>query len=174
MRFFYVYFLILDRSGASMFTNIMSGNFSKFLKQTFFVCATLFAVACSGSTNQDMAQTKQKSEQAKRTSGKQKRSAGTDTPARKQPNVPQKVYKVLAYVKETGRAPEGFQGGRKFGNYEKHLPLKDDTGKPMAYREWDVNPRKKGHNRGAERLITSENKHAWYTRDHYNSFIEIE
>ncbi len=88
--------------------------------------------------------------------------------------IPQKVLNVLAYVRENGRAPEGYQGGRKFGNFEKLLPLKDDAGNIMNYQEWDVNPKKKGKNRGAERLITSENKRAWYTRDHYDSFTEIE
>jgi ribonuclease T1 len=45
-------------------------------------------------------------------------------------------------------------------------------GKPARYREWDVNPKKKGKNRGAERLVTSE-KRAWYTRDHYETFEEL-
>jgi len=89
------------------------------------------------------------------------------------PDVPEKVYTVLNYVRKYDRAPEGFIGGRKFGNFEKRLPLKDQNLKPMRYQEWDVNQKKKGRNRGAERLVTSENKRAWYTRDHYETFIEI-
>jgi len=154
------------------------GKISGLLKRTLFVFATLFAVACSGNgnANQDVSQTTEKTE----SSGKQKPSKLLKKVEQKRLNkkqrsdVPQKVYNVLSYVKETGRAPEGYQGGRKFGNFEKHLPLKDESGILMKYQEWDVNPKKQGKNRGAERLITSENKHAWYTRDHYNSFIEIE
>ena len=88
-------------------------------------------------------------------------------------NIPEKVYTVLTYVRKYNKAPEGFVGGRKFGNFEKRLPLKDQNLKPMRYREWDVNQKKKGRNRGAERLITSENSRAWYTRDHYETFVEI-
>jgi len=88
-------------------------------------------------------------------------------------NIPEKVYNVLNYVRKYNKAPEGFVGGRTFGNFEKRLPLKDQNLKPMRYREWDVNQKKKGKNRGAERLITSENRRAWYTRDHYETFIEI-
>ena len=87
--------------------------------------------------------------------------------------IPEKVYTVLEYVRKYDRAPEGFSGGRKFGNYEKRLPLKDSKAKPMKYLEWDVNPKIKGKNRGAERLITSETKQAWYTKDHYNTFVEV-
>lgn len=88
-------------------------------------------------------------------------------------HIPEKVYTILKYVRKYDRAPEGFVGGRKFGNFEKRLPLKDQNLKPMRYREWDVNQKKKGRNRGAERLITSENSRAWYTRDHYETFVEI-
>jgi len=87
--------------------------------------------------------------------------------------IPEKVLKVLEYVRQNDRAPEGYVGGRKFGNFEKRLPLKDQSEKNMKYREWDVNPKRSGKNRGAERLITSENKRAWYTADHYESFTEI-
>jgi len=90
------------------------------------------------------------------------------------PNIPEKVYTVLNYVRKYNKAPQGFSGGRKFGNFEKRLPLQDSDGVKMKYQEWDVNPKKKGKNRGAERLITSENKRAWYTSDHYESFTEIE
>ena len=86
--------------------------------------------------------------------------------------IPKKVYTVLDYIRKHDRAPDGYVGGRKFGNFEKHLPLNDSNGRPARYREWDVNLKKKGKNRGAERLVTSEEK-AWYTRDHYETFEEI-
>lgn len=89
------------------------------------------------------------------------------------PDIPDYVYAVLNYVTENKKAMEGYKGGRIFANREKKLPLKDDKGGRIAYREWDVRPLKKGVNRGAERLITSDHKKAYYTKDHYQTFIEI-
>lgn len=88
------------------------------------------------------------------------------------PEVPEKVYKVLQYVRTNGKAPEGYVGGRKFGNFEKLLPA-SENGRKIKYQEWDVNPKTKGKNRGAERLVTGNNDRAYYTRDHYHSFTEI-
>jgi ribonuclease T1 len=87
--------------------------------------------------------------------------------------IPAKVYEVLAYIRKYDRAPQGHVGGRKFGNYEKHLPQTTDDGRRIQYWEWDVNPKKEGKNRGAERLVTGSAGRAWYTRDHYNSFVEV-
>ena len=147
------------------------------LRQTAFALLTLITFACSGNGNSTSTENAPVQEQtgaaAKKPSKLSKRSDRLVLNKNKQDDIPQKVYKVLAYVRENGRAPEGYQGGRKFGNFEKLLPLKDHAGKPMRYQEWDVNPKKQGKNRGAERLVTSENKRAWYTRDHYDSFTEI-
>ncbi|MBU1823188.1 MAG: ribonuclease, partial [Bacteroidetes bacterium] len=87
--------------------------------------------------------------------------------------IPAKVYVVLTHIRKYDRAPEGYVGGRKFGNYEKHLPQTTGDGRRIQYREWDVNPKKEGKNRGAERLVTGSDGRAWYTRDHYNSFTEV-
>jgi len=91
----------------------------------------------------------------------------------KQEGIPPKALEVLAYIRKHNRAPEGYVGGRKFGNFEKLLPQKTKVGQPIQYREWDVNPKQEGRNRGAERLVTSSDSRAWYTRDHYNSFVEV-
>ena len=80
--------------------------------------------------------------------------------------VPDKAVKVLQYVRENGRAPEGYVGGRTFENREGRLPSDGD------YREFDVDP----HNgqRNADRLIVEWNtKKAWYTGDHYQTFTEV-
>jgi len=91
-----------------------------------------------------------------------------------QPGIPAKVYEVLDYIDQHGEAPEGYAGGKRFGNYEKHLPQKNKiTQKKITYREWDVNPKKEGRNRGAERLVTGDDKSAHYTRDHYGTFTRI-
>lgn len=149
---------------------------SSWLKQSIFILATLVAVACSGNGN-NSSQEKTQSQEQTETKKPSKLTPNADKSLlhkNQKGEIPRKVLTVLAYVRENGRAPEGYQGGRKFGNFEKLLPLKRDDGSIMKYQEWDVNPKKKGKNRGAERLITSENKRAWYTRDHYDSFIEIE
>lgn len=87
--------------------------------------------------------------------------------------VPAKVGKVLAYVDEHNKAMENYEGGRNFGNFERLLPQKDEKGRPLRYREWDVNPLRRGVNRGAERLITGSDKSAYYTDDHYKTFKKI-
>lgn len=144
------------------------------LKHTFFLLATLLLVSCN--TNGNNTQEKTGANTEVKNQKPLKLSKESERPTLNQQRddkIPDKVYVVLAFVREHGRAPEGYQGGRKFGNYEKRLPLKDKKGNPMSYQEWDVNPKKKGKNRGAERLVTSKDKRAWYTRDHYDSFIEI-
>jgi ribonuclease T1 len=80
--------------------------------------------------------------------------------------VPGKAFDVLAYVRRTGEAPEGYVGGRVFENREGRLPADGD------YREFDVDP----HNgqRNADRIIVEWNtKKAWYTGDHYQTFIPM-
>lgn len=80
--------------------------------------------------------------------------------------VPQKAYQVLNTVRETGQAPEDYVGGRVFQNREHRLPEDGD------YREFDVDPHE-GH-RNAERIIVEwGTKKAWYTGDHYQTFIPM-
>jgi ribonuclease T1 len=88
--------------------------------------------------------------------------------------IPEYVLGVLQYVNDHDEAPDGYVGGRTFQNREKNLPQKEDSGKRIQYREWDVYPKVKGKNRGAERLVTGSDGSAWYTKDHYDSFVKIE
>lgn len=88
-------------------------------------------------------------------------------------NIPQKVYDVLKYIRQTGHAMPGYVGGRVFQNREELLPREDNAGKPILYHEWDVNPKIEGQNRGTERIITGSDGRAWYTNDHYQTFTEI-
>ncbi len=87
--------------------------------------------------------------------------------------VPAKVGKVLDYVDEHHKAMEGYEGGRTFGNFERLLPQKDEKGRSIKYHEWDVNPLRRGVNRGVQRLITGSNNSAYYTDDHYKTFKKI-
>jgi guanyl-specific ribonuclease Sa len=87
--------------------------------------------------------------------------------------IPEKVYRVWEHVKEHYTPMAGYVGGRNFGNYEGHLPKRDGGGNSVMYREWDVNPKVEGKNRGAERLVTGSDGRAWYTNDHYDTFTEL-
>ena len=94
-------------------------------------------------------------------------TAATASQEIKTGEVPEKALKVLHYVRANHSAPDGYVGGRVFQNREKLLPQNE------KYQEWDVNPKVEGQNRGAERLVTSE-KNAYYTQDHYRSFVKIQ
>jgi len=87
--------------------------------------------------------------------------------------VPAKVATVLHHIDMTHKAPPGYEGGRPFHNAEKRLPQKDKDGHAITYQEWDVNPKVQGVNRGAERLITGSDGCAYYTSDHYRTFIKL-
>lgn len=87
--------------------------------------------------------------------------------------VPEQARKVLAFVRAHGQAPPDTEGGRRFGNHEHRLPERDAAGRALHYQEWDLWPRARGRNRGAERLVTGSDGRAWYTGDHYRSFTEV-
>jgi ribonuclease T1 len=87
--------------------------------------------------------------------------------------VPSKVFDVLAYVDKNASAMDGYVGGRTFKNLEKLLPKNNENGGKIKYQEWDVNPKKEGRNRGKERLVTGDDRSAYFTNDHYNTFKKI-
>lgn len=96
-----------------------------------------------------------------------------DRPSTDGGEVPDKVRTTLRYIDEHHRAPDGYEGGRAFHNAEHTLPARDASGQPIAYHEWDVNPKHDGVNRGAERLITGSDGSAYYTADHYRTFRKV-
>jgi ribonuclease T1 len=87
--------------------------------------------------------------------------------------VPAKVGKVLKHVDKHDEAPDGYVGGRTFENRERRLPKKDARGKTIIYREWDVNRKVRGKDRGPERLVTGSDGSAYYSPDHYKHFKKI-
>jgi ribonuclease T1 len=95
-------------------------------------------------------------------------SPNTDT------QIPSVAYQTFEYIQKNNRAPKGYVGGRRFGNYEQLLPKTNAQNELLRYREWDIYPSKKGENRGAERLVTSSDGVAYYTADHYHSFTLLE
>ncbi len=82
--------------------------------------------------------------------------------------VPDKAFDVLAQIQaRNGQPPIGYIGGRTFENRERHLPR-------GRYREYDVNPKIPGRNRGAERLVIEQRTgKAFYTGDHYRTFTPL-
>ncbi len=89
------------------------------------------------------------------------------------PTAPANAVQVLAYIRAHHEAPPGYEGSRRFGNYEKALPQADGDGRRIQYQEWDVHPHLEHVNRGAERIVTGSDGRAWYTDDHYAHFTEM-
>ncbi|MFE4501344.1 ribonuclease domain-containing protein [Rhodococcus sp. NPDC056743] len=109
---------------------------------------------------------------AQPTSSAQKSSAqqvSSDAPAR--------VLATLVEI-DAGRWPDsanavGTKGGVTFRNSEGRLPAVGAGGGRVVYQEWDVNPKKSGQGRDAERIVTGNDGSAWYTLDHYETFTRI-
>lgn len=81
---------------------------------------------------------------------------------------PQKARDLLKTLQERHGAPaSGYIGGRNFQNREGRLPR-------GRYREYDVNPKQRGHPRDAERIVIEQRtQKAYYTPDHYRTFIPL-
>ncbi len=81
---------------------------------------------------------------------------------------PQKAYDLLKQLQERGGIPlPGYIGGRDFQNRERRLPR-------GSYREYDVNPKRRGRGRDAERLVIEQQTgKAYYTGDHYRTFVPL-
>lgn len=90
------------------------------------------------------------------------RSAASET------GPPKKAYDLLTALQDRQGVPlPGYVGGRDFQNRERHLPR-------GQYREYDVNPKIRGHSRDAERIVIEQRTgKAYYTSDHYRTFIPL-
>lgn len=93
------------------------------------------------------------------------KKAGAADPSQE---VPDKVYELLGEIQRLqGSPPPGYVGGRPFQNRERRLPR-------GQYREYDVNPKVPGQDRGPERLVIDQRTgKAYYTKDHYRTFINV-
>ena len=103
-------------------------------------------------------------------------SAATVAP-QAQGRVPANALATLKLI-DAGRWPEaanapGTNGGTEFRNSQRRLPTTDDAGARISYQEWDVNAKKPGRGRDAERIVTGSDGSAWYTGDHYDTFVLI-
>ncbi len=95
--------------------------------------------------------------------------ASTDAPAR--------VLATLVEI-DAGRWPDsanapGTKGGITIRNSEGRLPAVGAGGGRVVYQDWDVNAKKNGQGRDAERIVTGNDGSAWYTLDHYDTFVRI-
>jgi RHS repeat-associated protein len=81
----------------------------------------------------------------------------------------EKAWTVLNRVDAKGAPLPGYKGGKIFQNSQGRLP--DTPG--VTYREWDVNPYIKGVDRRAERLVTGSDGSAYFTSDHYDTFMLV-
>ena len=92
-------------------------------------------------------------------------------------DAPARVLATLVEI-DAGRWPDsansvGTKGGITFRNSEGRLPAVGAGGGRVVYQEWDVNPKKNGQGRDAERIVTGNDGSAWYTLDHYDNFTRI-
>ncbi len=91
--------------------------------------------------------------------------------------VPGHAYDTLTEI-DAGRWPgsanaPGTKGGDQWMNRAGTLAKTDSSGKTISYQEWDVNPKKPGQSRDAERIVTGSDGSAYYTGDHYKTFTRM-
>ena len=82
---------------------------------------------------------------------------------------PESAWATLNRVDAKGSPLPGYKGGGVFKNDQGLLPDSSSSG-VIAHREWDVNPKLPGVNRGGERIVTGSDGSAYYTNNHYESF----
>ncbi|MEV6321492.1 ribonuclease domain-containing protein [Nocardia sp. NPDC051787] len=105
------------------------------------------------------------------------RGVDSASPVTQAAGVPERAYATLREI-DAGRWPDsanapGTKGGERWMNRGGDLPATDAGGKPITYREWDVNPKQAGRSRDAERIVTGSDGSAWYTGDHYKTFTRM-
>lgn len=93
---------------------------------------------------------------------------GTPAAPAETADTPQKARGLLKGILERDGTPlHGYVGGQVFQNRERRLPR-------GRYREYDVNPRPRTGRRDGERLIIEQGTgQAYYTPDHYRTFVPL-
>ena len=95
----------------------------------------------------------------------------TEIGEKTQPAIPQEAYDTYNYVIDhNGAPPQVYKGGKTFLNDGRSggevLPTNS-----APFREYDIFPYDPIIGRGAERIVIGVDSRAWYTGDHYSSFI---
>ena len=92
------------------------------------------------------------------------------------PNVQESYHR---YVQDGWNGPHsdatpGTKGGGEFSNRDGDLPTVDNEGKPITYKEYDVNNKPTdGSRRDHERFVIGSDGSVYYSGDHYDSFTKI-
>lgn len=93
-----------------------------------------------------------------------------------------KLKKLARWVKTKAnkgkRIPGTADGGKTFKNDGRNgqpkLPEKDANGNPITYTKYDINKAPQhGATRGNERMIVGSDGKTYYTRNHYDGFVEF-
>jgi len=104
-------------------------------------------------------------------------NVATNSNAPGPPTIPLKALKVLDAIAASGSAGPKIQGGRNFQNDGRNggevLPTTDGNGNAITYKEWDVNPKQAGVDRGDERVVTGSDGSEYYTASHYKTFQKV-
>ena len=92
--------------------------------------------------------------------------------------LPEHAIGVRDFAKNNnGKAQPGYKGNAKFANDGRGegeiLPEYDGAGNEIVYSEYDVYPFNKGVNRGNERVVIGTDGNAYYTYNHYLTFIKM-
>jgi guanyl-specific ribonuclease Sa len=88
-------------------------------------------------------------------------------------SVPQNAYDVRDFVSNhNGSPPNGYKGGKTFANDGRNGSARLPE-RYAPYLEYDARPKFVGQSRGLERIVIG-NGVAYYTPDHYMSFILME
>ncbi|PNG52888.1 ribonuclease [Variovorax sp. WDL1] len=93
-------------------------------------------------------------------------------------SIRQRAQDVIDYADaHKGASRPGYVGGRTFNNDGRGggqlLPAVDVRGNPITYTEYDANRFTPGVNRGAERVVIGGDGSAYYTDDHYATFVRL-
>jgi guanyl-specific ribonuclease Sa len=88
--------------------------------------------------------------------------------------IPRDVDDIVKKIRKGEPAPPGNTNwGKPFENRAKSLPTTDPAGKPITYREYDIDPSFGGPRNGRRIVVGSDGK-IYYTSDHYNTFIDYD
>ncbi|MDA9471879.1 ribonuclease domain-containing protein [Enterococcus sp. 5H] len=100
-------------------------------------------------------------------------------PTKNLDSVPQNVLEAFNKYKDNdwrgtvaGQA-EGTKAGKAYKNRDRKLPTVDNNGNAINYKEYDVNDKIPGMDRGSERLIRGSDGKIYYTDDHYKTFVKL-
>jgi guanyl-specific ribonuclease Sa len=72
----------------------------------------------------------------------------------------------------SGQTP-GTAAGSKYKNRDGKLPTSDNSGKPITYKEFDINNKLPNQNRDSQRFVRGSDGSVYYTDDHYTTFTKI-